>query len=141
MKRVISGMRWVPTVLLVDDRRTNLVCLKAVLEPAGYRLHSATSGAMALGMCRTNRFDIVLLDVLMPGMDGIELAERLRATPSTKDVPLVFVTAAPAEVSRFSQYGREDVALVPKPIDTQLLEATVGSLLAVVETRAPASAR
>jgi CheY-like chemotaxis protein len=139
MKRV-SGLYRLPTLLLVDDRRTNLVCLKVLLEPNGYRLVTASSGAAALGILRTEYVDIVLLDVLMPGLDGIEVAERMRSAPGTANVPIVFVTAAPDEVARFSQRDREDVATLAKPVDGQQLRSTVARFAGLREAREQCSA-
>ncbi len=139
MKRVISGLRRVPTLLLVDDRRTNLVCLKVLLEPQGYRLLTASSGAVALGIVRTEHVDIVILDVMMPGLDGIEVAERMRSAPPTAGLPIVFVTAAPDEVARFSQRERDDVATIPKPVDGDRLRSTVARLLVLGEARGEAA--
>src|SRR5688572_8969928 len=128
MKRVFSGVRRLPTLLLVDDRKTNIVCLKLLLEPEGYRLLTASSGAAALGALMTDHIDLVLLDVMMPGLDGIEVAERMRSAAGTAGIPIVFVTAAPDEVARFSQRDRDDVATLPKPIDGDRLRSTVARL-------------
>lgn len=140
-KRVFSGVRRIPTVLLVDDRRTNLLALKLILEPKGYRLLTASSGAAALGACRTERVDLVVLDVLMPGLDGIEVAERMRAAAATKAIPIVFATAVPEEVARFSERDRDDVSVIAKPIDAELLGSTVERLLAAYDVATHASAR
>lgn len=129
MQRIVSGVRRLPTLLLVDDRRTNLLCLKLLLEPEGYRLLTASSGAAALGALRTDHVDLVILDVMMPGLDGIEVAERMRASPATSGVPILFVTAAPDEVARFSQRDRDDVATLPKPIDGDSLRKLAARLV------------
>ncbi|NUO49020.1 MAG: response regulator [Polyangiaceae bacterium] len=141
MQRIVSGVRRVPTLLLVDDRRTNLLCLKLLLEPEGYRLLTASSGAAALGTLRTDHVDLVILDVMMPGLDGIEVAERMRASPTTAGAPILFVTAAPDEVGRFSQRDREDVATLPKPVDGDNLRKLVTRLLLLRDEREERKAR
>lgn len=141
MQRIVSGVRRLPTLLLVDDRRTNLLCLKLLLEPEGYRLLTASSGAAALGTLRSDHVDLVILDVMMPGLDGIEVAERMRASSTTAAVPIIFATAAPDEVTRFSQRDREDVATLPKPIDGDSLRKLVARLLVLRDARDERKAR
>ena len=69
------------TVLAVDDQATNLRLLDAVLAPRGYQVVRASSGPEALAILETDAIDIVLLDILMPEMDGYEVCRRIRATP------------------------------------------------------------
>jgi signal transduction histidine kinase len=83
----------VTTILVVDDEPENLSLLSTVLRPV-YQVRAANSGAQALRAAASEpRPDLVLLDVMMPGMDGYEVLERLRMNPATADIPVVFVTA------------------------------------------------
>ncbi|MEI6558113.1 MAG: HD domain-containing phosphohydrolase [Rhodospirillaceae bacterium] len=81
------------TILIVDDAPENLTVLSELLQPF-YRVRAATSGEKALRIVRTPpRPDLILLDVMMAGMDGYQVFERLRAEPATADIPVIFVTA------------------------------------------------
>ena len=75
------------TILAVDDLPQNLRLLDAILSPRGYRVLTATSGEEALGVLPTSGADLVLLDILMPGMDGYEVCRRIRSTPGSSSCP------------------------------------------------------
>jgi CheY-like chemotaxis protein len=81
-------------ILLVDDQRFFLALARDMLAPGGYRVETASSGPDALEMAQTSRPDAILLDVEMPGMDGYETCRRLKANPTTADIPVVFLTAS-----------------------------------------------
>ena len=82
-----------PLVLVVDDLPQNVRLLEAVLSPKGFRVATASSGEEALDVLNKEHPDVVLLDILMPGMDGFEVVEALRADPDTKSVPVVILTS------------------------------------------------
>ena len=82
------------SVLVVDDDPANLDILAALLAPQ-YRLHAARSGAAALRIALSSDLDLILLDAMMPGMDGFEVATQLRENPRTRDVPIIFLTSGP----------------------------------------------
>lgn len=125
-----SGMELVPTILLVDDRYTALVSLRWMLETEGYRLLSASSGRAALDAFRSRTIDLVVLDVVMPGMDGIEVAERLRSQDETRCVPIIFATGLPGRVGlRFASPGSAPAEVLTKPVDPALLKRTIARLL------------
>ena len=85
----LSGAR----ILIVDDVPANLDLLVSALEADGYRVAVAPSGEVALNVAGGVRPELVLLDVVMPGMDGYEVCRRLKADPSTRNVPVIFITA------------------------------------------------
>src|SRR5262245_59377403 len=82
-----------PTVLVVDDNKDNCALAQATLEDDDCKVHIAMSGEAALRAFETARPDCVLLDVRMPGMDGFEVCERIRALPNGHEIPVVFLTA------------------------------------------------
>ena len=82
-----------PASSIVDDRRSNLVALEALLEPLGRPIELAQSGEEALRLLLSERFALILLDVQMPEMDGFELAGYIRGRPQTRRTPIIFVTA------------------------------------------------
>jgi adenylate cyclase len=115
------------TVLAVDDQPTNLRLLDAVLTPRGHRVITTSSGPEALSVLETEDVDVVLLDILMPGMDGHEVCRRIRATPATEFLPVVMITASGSEQRLIAlQSGADD--FVTKPFDQSELLARVASL-------------
>jgi diguanylate cyclase (GGDEF)-like protein len=113
----------VPKILIVDDTPHNIDVLSATLADEGCELMAATSGARALELAGRGRPDLVLLDVMMPGMDGFEVCRRLKADPATADVPVVFVTARTDDVSQGFAAGGADY--ISKPINADEVRARV----------------
>lgn len=85
----LAGMK----VMIVDDTPANIDVLRRILGEDGFEISIAMTGESALTLVEKNRPDLILLDVMMPGIDGFETCERLKANPATKDIPIVFVTA------------------------------------------------
>lgn len=115
-------------VLLVDDRRENLAALSALLDDFGLTLDlvSAESGNEALRLSLRHEFALVLLDVQMPDMDGLETAALLRANPKTRQLPIVFVTAGMTEPPhQFAGYELGAVDYLIKPIEPLVLRSKV----------------
>ncbi len=115
-----------PSILIVDDFEPNLLALEAVLSPLGYRLTRATSGEGALKQLLQQDFALILLDVMMPGMDGFQTASMIRQRPRSQDTPIVFVTAmqsAPADLVKGYAQGGADYLV--KPYDPDILRAKV----------------
>jgi len=108
--------------LLVDDIDANLAALEALLRQDGLEMLRAKSGPEALELLLMHDVALALLDVQMPGMDGFELAEIMRATERTRRVPIIFLTAvATDERRRFRGYEAGAVDYLCKPLDSQLL--------------------
>lgn len=82
-----------PKILVVDDQPINVQLLKRKLEREGMTVVTSYSGREALDLVKTNRPDLILLDVMMPEMDGIEVCQRLQADLETKAIPVIFITA------------------------------------------------
>ncbi|HET9301308.1 MAG TPA: response regulator [Propionibacteriaceae bacterium] len=115
------------TILAVDDQPANLRLLDAVLSPRGYRVVHATSGEQALELLPSSGVDLVLLDIVMPGMDGYEVCRRIRSVPETAFLPVVMITASGhQEKKRAIEAGADD--FVSKPFDQSELLARVASL-------------
>lgn len=118
-----------PLILLVDDMPANLHVLAAALK-ADYDIKMATSGAAALDLaCLEEQPQLILLDVMMPGMDGIEVLRRLRAHPRTQDIPVIFVSADASEQKQLDglELGADGYLL--KPVTITVLSAQVRNLL------------
>ena len=77
------------SILVIDDCPENLKLLSSILSVAGYKVHLAPSGKLALNFINANLPDLILLDIMMPHMDGYEVCEQLKATPKTQDIPII----------------------------------------------------
>ena len=115
-------------ILVVDDIEANVRLLKAKLEAEYYEVIAACDGPSGIEMARSERPDIILLDVMMPGMDGFETCRRLKAEPATEHIPVVMVTALDGRRDRLTglEAGADD--FLNKPIDDVTLFARVRSL-------------
>ena len=119
-----------PLVLVVDDLAPNVRLLEAVLSPKGFRVATASSGAEALDVLGKEHPDLVLLDIVMPGMDGYEVCRRIREDPGTAFLPVIMITASGEEEKiRAIESGADD--FVNKPFDQAELLARVRSLVRV----------
>jgi signal transduction histidine kinase len=118
-------------VLIVDDEPTNLMVLEGLLSPLQYDLRQAANGSEALESVAANPPDLILLDVMMPGMSGFEVCRRLKSRPGTQFIPIVLVTALADRDSRVTgiEAGADD--FITKPVDAHELRARVRSLLRI----------
>ncbi|CAH0267875.1 PleD family two-component system response regulator [Roseomonas sp. CECT 9278] len=118
-------------VLVVDDVPANLRLLEAKLRAEYFEVALAASGPEALALATAWAPDVILLDIMMPGMDGYEVCRRLKAQPATAHIPVVMVTALTEQPERVRglQAGADD--FISKPVDTALLFARLRALLRV----------
>jgi len=122
-----------PTILIVDDMPDNLQLLSQLFKD-DYSVLVARSGEQALGLCQSNTPpDLVLLDIMMPGMDGFEVAKRMREHPTSETIPVIFVTAMTDEDARLKGLELGAVDFVTKPIDPSVLKPRVRNFIRYVE--------
>ena len=122
-------MTELPVVLVVDDMPENLAVIGEALQP-DFRVRVANSGARALDVVRTvPRPDIILLDVMMPGMDGYTVLERLKDDPDTRDIPVMFITALDADAEEERGLALGAVDYIHKPIRPAIVHARVRAQL------------
>ncbi len=116
-------------ILVVDDLEPNVRLLRAKLEAEYFEVLTASSGYEAIEVARTDQPDLILLDIMMPGMDGFEACTRLKNDPKTRHIPVVMVTALDQQEDRVNglRVGADD--FLTKPIDDIALLARVRSLL------------
>jgi len=103
------------TLLLVDDNPDNLRLLSRMLERKDYSTEQASSGREALSMARSMLPDLILLDITMPGMDGYEVCQRLKANPKTKEIPVIFISALNEVMDKVRAFGAGGVDYITKP--------------------------
>jgi signal transduction histidine kinase len=118
-----------PRVLIVDDERRNAELLKVMLLPEGYVLLTASSGEDALALLADQQPDLILLDVMMPGMDGYQVATKIKQNPATNNIPVIMLTALDDRNARMLglNAGAED--FLTKPVDRAELCVRVRNLL------------
>ncbi|MFC5179933.1 response regulator [Actinomadura harenae] len=115
----------VTRILAVDDRADSLVALRAVLDALPVEVVCADSGRAALRALLDGDFGLILMDLVMPGMDGLETARHIRSRPRTRHVPIVFLTASDAPDLAPRAYAVGAADLLTKPFDPWLLRAKV----------------
>jgi len=120
-----------PTLLVVDDEERNIKLLKAMLSLEDYEMVGARDGEEALALVARNEFDLILLDVMMPGLDGFEVCRRIKEDEKTRAVPVVMVTALREKEHRIRalEAGADD--FISKPVDQTELFLRVKSLLRI----------
>ena len=124
--------------MLVDDEPANLTLLEELLYLKGYATVSALSGDEALSLARASRPDLILLDIMMPDMDGFDVCDRLRNDKTLQTVPIIFLTALDDDISRLK--GLEMMAddYLTKPFNSRLLLAKVENILQLSQMRSQA---
>lgn len=127
---------WQVSVLLVDDQPANLVVLKAILDGMGCNLVEARSGEEALLRARETEFAVILLDVLMPGLDGFQAATQIRSQERSRHTPIIFISAYESDqfpIVRAYSLGAVDYLV--KPLVPEILRAKVASLVELYEQK------
>ena len=116
-------------ILIVDDELLNRQLLEVILKPEGYLLRTAGSGEEALAIVAEQPPDLILLDIMMPGMDGYEVARKIKGDPATTHIPIIMITALDDHYTRLLglSAGAED--FLGKPVDRGELCERVKQLL------------
>ena len=112
-------------ILLVDDDRQTRLKLARDIEGAGYSVSSAESGGQALEMIRSQSFDLILLDILMPEIDGFQVLETLQADPILRDIPIIVISAMDDQASSDKCLALGAKAFLTKPVDPDRLNASI----------------
>src|SRR4030042_6643572 len=116
-------------ILIVDDDATMVNLLSTILEIDGFQANSALSGKEAFEVLIEDLPDLVLLDIMMPEMDGFEVLARLRADPATKKLPIIMLTARTDDKDIFEGWKRGADDYVTKPFDPRQLVDTIRTVL------------
>lgn len=123
-----------PTILIVDDTPENIDVLKGILKQQ-YRIKVATNGELALKIVTKSKPDLILLDVMMPGMDGYEVCKRLKSNEETVHIPVIFVTAMSETEDEAMGLQLGAVDYIIKPVNTAIVKARVRTHLTIADSR------
>lgn len=116
-------------ILIVDDNPVNLKLVRVLLAGAGYNARSASDAEEALEMLRDFRPRLILMDIQLPGMDGLELTRRLKANPDTRDIVVLALTAYAMKGDDKKMLEAGCDGYISKPVDTRTLPATIAEYL------------
>lgn len=118
-------------ILVVDDQPDNLRILSFMLREEGYQVRKALNGQMALTACQTLLPDVILLDIMMPDMDGYEVCQRLKASDKTCEVPVIFISALDDVVDKVKAFSVGGVDYITKPFQVEEVLARVANQLTI----------
>jgi CheY-like chemotaxis protein len=119
-------------ILIVDDNPANLKLARVLLKGEGYDVRTATDAQEALATLESFRPRLILVDIQLPGMDGLELTRRLKADPATRDIIIVALTAYAMKGDEQRTLAAGCDGYIPKPIETRTLPAAVARYLSGV---------
>ena len=118
----------VPRILIVDDENDFIELLQYKLAGYGYELIVANDGVHALSQARTLKPNLILLDILLPDLDGLSVCEILRRQPATKKIPIIFMSALSSDVTKRTVAMQAD-DFFTKPLDLERLQLRIAGLL------------
>jgi two-component system, OmpR family, alkaline phosphatase synthesis response regulator PhoP len=136
-KQKPSHMQSTARILVVDDEEDILTLLKYNLEKSGYDVSTAIDGQQAIALTHSFRPNLILLDVMMPGMDGIEVCQYIRAQPEFADVLIVFLTARNEAYTQITALDSGGDDFINKPIKPNVLNARIQAMLRRIQTTKP----
>ncbi len=122
-------------ILIVDDIPSNIRLMVSILDENGYSVSYAQNGKQAIDLCKKASFDLILLDVMMPGMNGFEVCKVLKTMENTRDVPIIFLTARTDHESILKGFETGGVDYVTKPFNEKELLVRIRTHLDLKHTR------
>ena len=118
-------------ILIVDDMPANLRLLMHILDQHGYSVHPASDGETALRFVQATLPDLILLDIIMPGMDGYQVCERLKADARTRDIPIIFISSADQELDKVKAFASGGVDYIVRPLQAEEVLARIKTHLSL----------
>ncbi len=122
-------------ILVVDDTMANLKWIAEILKGAGYRARATNDGELALRSVRARPPALILLDIVMPGLDGFEVCRRLKADEATRDIPVIFLSSLDEMTDKTRGFELGAIDYITKPAHAQEVLARVGAHLALATAR------
>ncbi len=113
------------TIMVVDDALQSLRLMEALLSSQGYRVTALPDGEQALAAARQSRPDLILLDIMMPGLDGFQVCARLKAEPDLRDIPVLFMSALTASTDKIRAFQAGGVDYITKPLQLEEVQARI----------------
>ena len=118
-------------ILIVDDTPNNLRFLSTTLTEQGYKVRSVTDGLMALTVAQAAKPDLILLDIMMPNLDGYEVCQRLKANEQTRDIPVIFLSALDEVIDKVKSFTVGGVDYITKPFQLDEVLARIETHLSL----------
>ena len=118
------------TILIIDDSQVDLYTLKKIVEKAGHEVVTAEDGEHGLRSAKSAHPDLILMDIIMPGMSGYEATRKLRKDTETSEIPIIFVTSKTLETDRIWGLRQGAKAYITKPVNEQKLLSAIEETLA-----------
>jgi two-component system sensor histidine kinase/response regulator len=125
----------VEDILLVDDTPNNIHLISSVLSEYGYKIRVATNGLRALKAVKAKVPDLILLDILMPGMSGFEVCSALKSKNETQDIPILFISALKNEAEKTAAFSEGGVGYISKPVNEKELISNIKTQLELSRLR------
>ena len=122
-------------ILIVDDERFNLTLLSETLSQQGYHVEMANDGEQALTAISNSKPDLILLDILMPGMDGYEVCKRIKSDPETKHIPVLFISVMDEADNKVKAFECGAADYISKPFQVEEVIARVNTQLKLEQLR------
>ncbi len=116
-------------ILIVDDDKTTLKALETILRREGYSVTPICLGKEAIRIARNNSVDLIILDIMMPDMDGGEVAHILKNDPKTKDIPIIFLSSLITKKEEKSSSEKDGICLISKPFNREELLSQIKNYL------------
>jgi len=117
-------------ILIIDDSQVDLYTLKNIVEKAGHEVVTAEDGEHGLRSAKSMRPDLILMDIIMPGMSGYEATRKLRKDDNTSEIPIIFVTSKTLETDKIWGLRQGAKAYITKPVNEQKLLSAIEESLA-----------
>lgn len=129
----MSDEKYIPNILIVDDIPDNLRVLGGILKEEGYKIRPVLNGELALQVAEKEKPDLILLDIMMPGMDGYEVCRRLKANTGLKDIPVIFISALSDIADLVKAFESGGVDYIIKPFQAAEVAVRVATHLRICQ--------
>jgi PleD family two-component response regulator len=124
-----------PNILIVDDLPSNVFLLTTILKDNGYEVRPVTSGIMALEMAEKEKPDLILLDIMMPEIDGYEVCRRLKANEKLKEIPVIFISALSGTIDMVKAFATGGADYISKPFKSAEILARVATHIKISQQK------